>query len=41
MLIQVTLKKPFKGLSFELQSKFEKNDWILGMNQMINKFWRI
>ena len=28
----------FNELSFELQSKFEKNDWIFGMNQILKSF---
>ena len=31
-------EEAFKGLSFEIQSKFDKNDWIIGMTQMMNSF---
>ena len=31
-------EEAFKGLSFEIQSKFDKNDWIIVMTQMMNSF---
>ena len=31
-------EEAFKGLSFEIQSKFDKNDWIIGMTQIMNSF---